>query len=55
MSKLIINNPKNNFSAIIPPTNKDGSYNGYSRGSMWINILTGVCYLCVNDILNGAI
>ena len=46
---------KNNYSATLNPSKKDDGYSGYSRGSMWINIYTGTCFICTNNILNGAI
>lgn len=46
---------KNNLTAIIDPISTDGSNIGYSVGSVWINTVTDIPFICVDATPNLAI
>lgn len=45
----------NNFIAISAPTVNNGSGDGYSVGSSWINVFTDKSYICVDATTGSAI
>lgn len=47
--------PKNNFTAVLAPTNYNDNTQGYSQASLWYNTATGYTYTCVNATTNTAI
>ena len=44
----------NNFSATSAPTANDDAGDGYSVGSMWINISTNLAYICMDNSAGAA-
>lgn len=46
--------PLNNYTAIVPPTVNDDETQGYSFGSMWIDIAIHVAYICINPTTGNA-
>jgi|GEM_PF-2788146 len=46
---------KNNLSAIIDPIYTDGSNLGYSVGSVWINTVTDIPFICVDASPNSSV
>ena len=47
--------PKNNFTAILAPTNYNDNTQGYSQASLWYNTVSGYTYECVDVTTNAAI
>lgn len=46
--------PKHKFDGTAAPTITDDRDDGYSEGSRWINVLTGIEYLCVDATVGEA-
>ena len=46
--------PINNYTATVPPTINNDETQGYSFGSMWIDIATHVAYICINPTTGNA-
>ena len=44
----------NNYTATVPPTIGNDETQGYSFGSMWIDIATHVAYICINPTTGNA-
>lgn len=47
--------PKNNFTAVLAPTNYNDNTQGYSQASLWYNTVSGYTYECVDVTTNAAI
>ena len=47
--------PQSNYSATTAPTVGDDSGDGYSVGSVWVNVTTDTGYLCVDATLGAAV
>lgn len=45
----------NNYSSTSNPTVSDDSSRGYGLGSVWINLVTGAAFICVDDDLGAAV
>jgi hypothetical protein len=41
--------PLNNYAATAAPNATDSSYNGYSVGSMWVDVTNDDVYICTDD------
>jgi hypothetical protein len=46
--------PLNNYTSTVPPTINNDETQGYSFGSMWIDIATHVAYICINPTTGNA-
>jgi len=46
--------PKNNYSAIVSPSNINDETEGYSSGSVWVNVVNDQAYTCTNSTTNSA-
>ena len=45
---------KNNFSATTDPTVNDDDFDGYSAGSLWINVVTPAVFICSSSSAGAA-
>ena len=59
MSRSTINirgvSTSNNFNSNRYPNNTDDFTKGYDIGSLWINVLTNKCYVCLKNLRNNSI
>jgi len=46
---------QNNLAAIVDPTNTDDNSAGYISGSLWVNVVQKISYICVRSTLNAAV
>jgi hypothetical protein len=59
MSRSTINirgiSTSNNFNSNRDPNNFDDFTKAYDIGSLWVNVLTHKCYVCLKNIRNNSI
>jgi len=59
MSRSTINirsvSTSNNFNSNRNPNNFDDFTKGYDIGSLWINVLTNKCFVCLKHLRNNSI